>query len=119
MGHAPREAYQVTLCDVCLLETRERKFNMKHLVLMILLGLLPGLANATFELADPAEQILEEQQEPDYGETGHALGENDFCIFEVDNGECFCIHKETKERILLEDEACVEIVTRVEIIEPE
>ena len=98
----------------------KRKFNMmKRLVLFILLGLQAGLASATFELADPAAQILEEQQEPDYGETGHPLGENDFCIFEVKNGECFCIHKETKERILLEDEKCLEIVTEVEVIEPE
>lgn len=92
---------------------------MKQLVLIILLALQAGMANATFELADPAEQILEEQQEPDYGESGSPLGENDFCIFEVKNDECFCIHKETKERILLEDEACVEIVTKVEVIETE
>jgi len=102
------------------METWDWKFKMlKRLVLIILLGIQAGMAAATFELADPAEQILEEQQEPDYGETGHPLGENDFCIFEVKNGECFCIHKETRDRILLEDEKCVEIVTEVEIIEPD
>ncbi len=90
---------------------------MKRLVLIILLGLQAGLAAATFELADPAEQILEEQQEPDYGEARDPLRENDFCVFEVENDECFCIHKETNEQILLTDEECEPLVSQAEITE--
>jgi hypothetical protein len=92
---------------------------MKRLALIVMLGLLPGLAAATFELQDPAAQVLEEQQEPDYGETGQPMGENSFCVFVVDDNQCFCVHKETKDRILLTDDKCVEVVIEPEIIEEE
>jgi hypothetical protein len=92
---------------------------MKRLALIVMLGLVPGLATATFELQDPAAQVLEEQQEPDYGETGRPMGENSFCVFVVDDDQCFCVHKETKDRILLTDDKCVEVAIEPEIIEEE
>jgi len=92
---------------------------MKHLAFTVMLGLLTGLAYATFELQDPAATILEEQQEPDYGETGHPMGENSFCVFVIENDQCFCVHKETKDRILLTDDKCVEIIVEPEISEEE
>jgi hypothetical protein len=99
-----------------LAEYNDRKVNMKRFVLIILLGMLAGMAHATFELQDPAAQALEEQQEPGYGETKQTLGENTYCVIEVDNGECFCIHKETKDRILLTEDECAAIVSKPENI---
>ena len=90
---------------------------MKLLALTVLLGLVTGLAHATFELADPAAQILKEQSEPGYGETQQPAWENEFCVMEMDDDQCFCIHKETKNRILLTEEECMAIVSPPEDIE--
>jgi len=90
---------------------------MKRLVLTAMLGLIAGLAQATFELKDPAAQIMEEENEPDNGKTQQGIGENAFCVIEMDDGQCFCIHKETKDRIALTAEECAAIVSKAENIE--
>jgi hypothetical protein len=90
---------------------------MKCIALIAVLGLVTGLAHATFELQDPAAQILEEQSKPGYGQPNQSLGENTFCVIEMDDDQCFCIHKETKDRILLTNEECAAIVSKPETIE--
>jgi hypothetical protein len=84
---------------------------MKRIVLTALLCLVTGLVHATFELADPAAEIMKEQHEPGYGDLQQPVWENDFCVIELDDDQCFCIHKETRDRILLTDEECQAIIS--------
>ncbi|MFC1720263.1 hypothetical protein ACFL00_03890 [Pseudomonadota bacterium] len=84
---------------------------MKRFALIAALCLVAGLAHATFELADPAAEILKEQQEPGYGQSDKPVWETEFCVIEMDDDQCFCIQKETKDRILLTEEECQAIVS--------
>jgi hypothetical protein len=72
---------------------------------------VPGLAHGTFELADPAAEILKEQHEPGYGESQKHVWVTEFCVIEMDDDQCFCIHKETKDRILLTEDECMAIIS--------
>jgi len=83
-----------------------------------ILVLMASSLNATFELQDPAAQIYEEEKEQDNEQTTEALGENTFCVIEMNEDQCFCIHKETKDRILLEEGECMAILSQSEDINP-
>jgi hypothetical protein len=80
--------------------------EMKRLAMIFALILLAGTTHATFELTDPAEQILEEQQEPGYGESELPPQEILICEIDANSGVCFCVHEETGEDIEIMDEVC-------------
>lgn len=80
--------------------------------------LMASSLNATFELQDPAAQIYAEEKEQDNEQTAETLGENTFCVIELDDDQCFCVHKETKDRILLEEGECMAILSQSEEITP-
>jgi hypothetical protein len=82
-------------------------FNMNQLALIIALGLLPGMAFATFEIQDPAGQIYQEQQTTQKEPAIQHLEEETFCALDADTGKCFCVHKETGLLVTIIYEECV------------
>jgi hypothetical protein len=80
---------------------------MKHLALIIVLSLLAGTAHGTFEIADPAAQIMEETQEFHDRQAMQTPEKETFCVIDTDRDECFCIHRETRQEIAVTYEECV------------
>lgn len=91
---------------------------MYRLAFIAILVLMASSLNATFELQDPAEQIFEEEQEQESEPTAETIGENTFCVIEMNEDECFCIHKETNDRILLAEGECLAILSQSEEDKP-
>ena len=98
---------------------------MMRFALMGLLCLLAGTAGAdTFELADPAADMLkaqevkeaqeaeeaqEEQFEP---EVWQAPANNVLCTVDTETGACSCIDAEKAKRLTMTREECVERVLK-------
>ena len=80
---------------------------MKRLALIIVLGLLSGTAHSSFEVADPAAQIMEELQESRDRKAMPTLEEETFCVIDEERDECFCIHKETRQEVSITLNECL------------
>ena len=91
---------------------------MPRLALITLLCLSAGLACAgTFELSDPANEMLEDQQameewEPEQcePEPRPAGSDNTLCSVDTATGACTCIDKKLAKKLLMTREECVERV---------
>ena len=91
---------------------------MQRVVLIVLLCLPAGLACAdTFELSDPANQMLKDQQamedwEPEQyePEPRPAGSDNTLCSVDTASGACTCIDKKLAKKLLMTREECVERV---------
>ena len=80
---------------------------MKRLALIIILGLLSGTTHGTFEIEDPAAQIIEELLELRERQAMLAQEKETFCVIDTARNECFCIHRETRQEIAVTYEECV------------
>ena len=91
---------------------------MKRLVLLFALCLPAALASGdTFELSDPANEILEEkladeERLKNEAEVEHAPVENALCTVDVTTGDCSCIDKEKAKQLSMTRGACVDLVLR-------
>ena len=93
---------------------------MKYLALIALLCLAAGFGHAgTFELSDPANEMLEEKQDPEAqqwtlgkSETSPALLENALCTVDTETGACSCIDQKHARKLTLTREECVNQVLR-------
>ena len=93
---------------------------MKHLVLIASLCLAASFGHAdTFELSDPANEILEEKQDPEAqqrtlgeSETSPARLKNALCTVDTETGACSCIDQKHARKLTLTREECVSQVLR-------
>ena len=92
---------------------------MKRLAVIALAGVLAGPAGAdTFELSDPANEMLqppqaEEESEPEYGagpgtgsEDARELAENSLCTVDTVSGACSCIDKVKARKLSMTQQEC-------------
>ena len=82
---------------------------MHRLALILLIYPLAVTAD-TFELSDPAAEIYEKQQNPPEHkepEKETIVLEELFCAVDATDGKCWCVHKETAEVVVIEQEECV------------
>jgi hypothetical protein len=95
---------------------------MKLCVLFVLLSLPAASVFATFELADPANQILEEQHEEtelineeaeedvlmwELGELADPM----LCTVDTKSGECWCMDQKTARRVPMTQGECAATVS--------
>ena len=93
---------------------------MKHLASIVLLCLLSCAAlGGTFELSDPANEMLKEEQPPEkqkwsFGtsETSPAHLENALCTVDTETGACSCIDQKHAKKLALTHEECASEVLR-------
>jgi hypothetical protein len=98
----------------------DRNRSMKHFALIALLILAAGMAQGgTFELSDPANEMLEEKQDPEvqqwtFGEPGtRAEGlKNALCTVDTETGDCSCIDQKFAKKLALTQEECAAEVLR-------
>jgi len=88
---------------------------MFRTALIILLCLLAGLARAdTFELSDPAADMWKQKDAPakEQAEQPPQQAPEDGmrCTVDVDNGDCFCIDKQSARRLSMSSQACAALV---------
>ncbi len=90
---------------------------MKRLAIIVSLCLLPGLASAgTFELADPAADMLkaqeeqEEQEEQFESQVWQAPVDSVLCTVDTATGACSCIDTEQAKKLAMTREECVDRV---------
>ena len=93
---------------------------MKHFALIALLCLAAGAAQGdTFELSDPANEMLEEKQDPEtqqwtFGESGTSAEglKNALCTVDTETGDCSCIDQKFAKKLALTREECAAEVLR-------
>lgn len=86
---------------------------MNRFALMVVLCLLTGMTQATFELEDPAAQMYQAQQAMQDRLVNQTPEENTLCMVDTDTNECFCIHAESEEKIPMTDNECKALATKV------
>jgi hypothetical protein len=99
---------------------QQRNFGMKHAVLIAMLCLTAGLAHGgTFELSDPANEMLKEDHDPEAkvwtlgeSETGTAPLKNALCTVDTETGDCSCIDQKFAKKLALTREECAAEVLR-------
>jgi hypothetical protein len=93
---------------------------MKYLALIALLWLTAGLGHAdTFELSDPANEMLKEEQVAEevpstFGASKTSAGQlkNALCTVDTETGACSCIDQKQAKKLALTREECVSQVLR-------
>jgi hypothetical protein len=95
---------------------------MKHFLLFVLLSLPAASIFATFELADPANQILEDQHEEtelineeaeedvlmwELGQVADPM----LCTVDTKSGECWCMDQKTAQRVPMTQGECAATVS--------
>jgi hypothetical protein len=101
-------------------ERHDRNDSMKHFVLIALLCLAAGTAwSGTFELSDPANEMLEEEQAREEGQWTLSLPgsgakglKNALCTVDTETGSCSCIDQKHAKKLALTREECVAEVLR-------
>jgi hypothetical protein len=93
---------------------------MKHAVMIAMLCMTVGLAHAdTFELSDPANEVMKEVQDPEaqvwtLGESAAGIAplKNALCTVDTETGDCSCIDQKHAKKLSLTREECVSEVLR-------
>jgi hypothetical protein len=88
--------------------------------MIAMLCLTAGLAHGdTFELSDPANEILEEKQDPEAqvwtlgeSDTSTAPLKNALCTVDTETGDCSCIDQKFAKKLALTREECAAEVLR-------
>jgi len=101
-----------------MLAPKYERIIMTRLALFALLVSLTALAHAgTFELSDPANEMLQEQNEPP--EKQHFASEPNqvfewsatmICSVEMSNGACTCIDKKKAKKLSMSQQECADRV---------
>jgi hypothetical protein len=94
---------------------------MTRLALMVLLSLVAGLAAAdTFELADPAADMLKEPEVQTGSEPVlRPPMDNVLCTVDTTTGACSCIDTEKARKLTMTREECVDrVMQSLKIQEP-
>lgn len=103
---------------------------MKRLAVIALAGVLAGPAGAdTFELSDPANEMLQPPQAEDDSEYGSGSGtgsedarelaENSLCTVDTVSGACSCIDKVKARKLPMTQQECADQVRQaLKIHEP-
>lgn len=79
---------------------------MKHLVLTLILCLITGAAGATFEIADPANEMYEETQATPKVDEDQPLESDPLCVMDSEVGRCWCFERQSGDRLDLSPEEC-------------
>jgi len=79
---------------------------MKHLVLTLLLCLITGSASATFEIADPANDMYKEWQEAPKVDEEQPLDGAPLCVMDTEVDRCWCFDRESGDQLDLSPEEC-------------
>jgi hypothetical protein len=80
---------------------------MNRLALILAFCLPSGTLLGTFELTDPATEIMEQVQLSLERDELQRREENVLCEMDEETGECSCIQSETGRIVLLKHEECV------------
>lgn len=95
---------------------------MKHFVLFVLLSLPAASVSATFELADPANEILEEQHEEtelineeaeedvlmwELGQSADPM----LCTVDTKSGECWCMDQKSAQMVPMTQGECAATIS--------
>jgi len=100
---------------------------MTRFALIAALSLLAGLAQAgTFELSDPANEMMEERNAPqeaplNQGEVQPApvLTGDTLCTVDTDSGACSCIDKKMARKLSLSQDQCAaQVLQALKIHQP-
>ena len=77
---------------------------MKSLTLTIALCFLAGSAFATFEIADPANDMLEERRTAALADK--EMQEQPLCVQDAESENCWCFDRITGDQLSLPEEEC-------------
>lgn len=80
---------------------------MNRLILVLALCLPSGALFGTFEITDPAAEIMEQVRLAQKRDELQAREKNVLCVMDEESGECSCVHSETGQLVLLKHEECV------------
>ena len=80
---------------------------MKRFVLLALVFLPLGTAQGTFELQDPANQIMEELRAEREREDQKERERQAICSLDAETRACSCVHRESGDEITMNFEDCV------------
>jgi hypothetical protein len=90
---------------------------MKTLTLTIALCLMAGPALATFEIADPANEMVEERRAAELAEK--TMQDQPLCVQDSDSEKCWCFDRVTGEQLSMPEEECkARASEQLEITEP-
>lgn len=85
---------------------------MKKLVLLMAAYMVSGVALATFELADPANDIYKEEEADDKAYQAYREREGLMCSVDTDSGECWCIDKDSAQKLEMTQPECEAIILK-------
>ena len=81
---------------------------MKRLVLIPVLCVTASTVFATFELADPANDMLREQQAKSRADEQQPDATGPLCVTDADLDRCWCFDRNSGDRLAVDDEKCRE-----------
>jgi hypothetical protein len=79
---------------------------MKHLLLALALCLISASAGATFEIADPANEMYEEQEAQPQVDEVPSQRSGPFCVTDAEVDKCWCFDRDTGDRVDMSEEEC-------------
>lgn len=79
---------------------------MKHPVLTLFLCLAAGSAGATFEIADPANDMYKEWQAAPRADEEQPLDSGPFCVVDSELDKCWCFDRNSGDQLDLSPEEC-------------
>ena len=84
-----------------------RLIMARFLMMLVLCG-FAGTVFATFELADPANEMLQEQQAKARTSEQQPNATGPLCVTDADLDRCWCFDRKTGDRLAVGDEECRE-----------
>lgn len=79
---------------------------MKHFLLTFALCLISSAAPATFEIADPANEMYEEWRATPRVDEYQSLESVPLCVLDTEVDRCWCFDRETGDQLDLTPEEC-------------
>ena len=85
---------------------------MKQFALILMACLLAVPALATFEIADPANDVYKEETEEEKAYRAYREQKGLLCSVDTDSGECWCIDKDNAQKLEMSQPECQAVILK-------